>query len=489
MIILLGLGPGDPALLTREAWSVLQRTQQLYLRTRRHPTVDALPDHLTLHSFDATYDEAEDFERVYRAIADAVLAAAERDAEVVYAVPGHPLVGEATSSLILAEARQRGISVRVVAGVSFVESTLQALAAHPDFATEALDPLRGLQVHDALELATAYHPPLNPDQPALIAQVYSRLIASDVKLTLMNQYAPQHPVWVVRDQQVERVPLHELDHAERFDHLTTLYVPPTPQPSSFEALQAIVAHLRAPEGCPWDREQTHESLRATLLEEAYEVLSAIDAGDWQALKEELGDLLLNVVMQAQIATESETFRMGDSIAHVIAKLKRRHPHVFGDVVARTADEVLSNWHAIKQHERAQSGETSALDGVPVALPALAQAQMIIHRAKQLGFRWHAPEMHARKVREELEEVARAADAAQRTEELGDLIFAIAGWAESFGVDLESAVREANQKFARRFRALERLARERGLTLGALSLDELLALWREAKAHAVINPLR
>lgn len=490
MITLLGLGPGDPALLTREAWMVLEKARVLYLRTRRHPTVDALPAHLILRSFDALYEQEEDFESVYRAIAAEVLAAVEREGEVMYAVPGHPLVGEATSSLILSQARQRGIAVRVVAGVSFVESTLQALAAHSAFGADGLDPLRGLQVCDALELATAHHPPLNPDQPALIAQVYSRLIASDVKLTLMNQYAPQHPVWVVRDRHVERVPLHELDHADRFDHLTTLYVPPLPQPGSFEALQEIVAHLRAPEGCPWDREQTHESLRATLLEETYEVLTAIDAEDWQALKEELGDLLLNVVMQAQIATESETFRMSDCIAHVIAKLKRRHPHVFGEAVARTAEEVLNNWHAIKQRERVQQAEdSSALDGIPPALPALAQAQKLIHRAERAGFRWQTLAERLGKVREELEEITNAESTTQRAEEFGDLILAIAAWAEGYGVDLEAATREANQKFAQRFRALERLARARGITLSTLSREALLALWQESKTLAAADATR
>ncbi len=480
-ITLLGLGPGDPHMLTHEAREVLERSRVLYLRTSRHPAVDnALLQRA--HTFDHLYQSASDFDEVYRQIADQVVAAAEQGAEVVYAVPGHPLVGEASSALILRSAREKGIAVRVVAGVSFVESVLGQLAAHLDDPSDA-DLLQGWQICDALDLARAHHPLLDPDRPALIAQVYSRLVASDVKLTLMNQYPPQHPIFVVRqgEEAPRRLSLHELDHSDAFDHLTSLYVPPMPRPSSFAALQEIVAHLRAPEGCPWDQEQTHESLRQSLLEEAYEVLHAIDTGDMQALREELGDLLLNVVMQAQIATEGEVFRMTDVIADVIAKLVRRHPHVFGEAQARDAEQVLQQWHALKQRERAAANEAaSALDGIAPSLPALAQAQKMAHRAERAGFRWHTHEDRLRKVQEELEEVMRAQDDAHRAEEFGDLIFTIANWADGYGVDIESAARNANLKFARRFRRLEALARERGCRLADLPPKTLKQIWQEVK---------
>lgn len=488
MIVLLGLGPGDPKLITQEAWDILSAARTVYLRTRRHPSVPALPSHLTLHSLDHLYEHGAEFDAVYQAIAEAILSQAEASssADVIYATPGHPLVGEAASTLILRRARRVGIPVRVVAGLSFVEPALAALATHSDLDPALLDPLAGLQVCDALEIAAAHHPPLNPDRPALIAQVYSRLVASDVKLTLMNQYAPTHPVWVVRaaDERplCRSVELAALDHDDAFDHLTSIFLPPLPQPGSFEALQEIVAHLRAPEGCPWDREQTHESLRRTLLEETYEVLTAIDQGDMQALAEELGDLLLNVVMQAQIATEGEVFRMSDSIAHIIAKLKRRHPHVFGDVQVQSSGEVLANWDAIKRQEKRDAGvdDPSALDGIAEALPALAFAQKVAHRADRAGFTWGSHEARLRKVREELEEVVAATDDAHREEEFGDLIFALANWADGYGIDLESAARQATQKFARRFRALERRLRERGVDFKALPRDEAIALWQQVK---------
>lgn len=509
MIILLGLGPGDASLITREAWEVLNASTQVYVRTRRHPAIAGLPAHLTLRDFDSLYDAGEHFDDVYAQIAKAVIAAARDDVggDVVYAVPGHPLVGEATTPLILSRARELGIPTRIVAGLSFIEPTLEALSAEgsalgstASTQIASFDPLNGLQICDGLEIAALHHPPLNPDRPALIAQVYSRAVASDVKLTLMNQYPPHHRIVIVRGwlpgagegegKQKNRpascchpVALAELDHADAFDHLTSLYVPALPYVGGFEAFQETIAHLRAPEGCPWDREQTHESLRTTLLEEAYEVLTAIDEGDLEALKEELGDLLLNVMLQAQIATETETFRMSDVIAAVDAKLKRRHPHVFGSVIANSADEVVANWNQIKQQEKAARGEadrSSVLDGIAPALPALAQAQKMAHRAEKAGFKWDGHADRLAKVREELEEVVNAQDAAHRAEEFGDLLFTIADWADGYGIDAETVAREANLKFARRFRALERIVRERGLDMSAMNQSDMLAIWREIK---------
>ena len=345
-----------------------------------------------------------------------------------------------------------------------------------------------------------HHPPLNPDKPALIAQIYSRAIASDVKLTLMNQYPPEHVVYIVRAGTVDKVkrrkgkkaksplhpltfsPLHLLDHTDAFDHLTSLVVPPLAQIGGFEAFQETIAHLRTPEGCPWDREQTHESLRTTLLEETYEVLTAIDEGDMDALKEELGDLLLNVVLQAQIATEAEAFRMSDVIAGINTKLIRRHPHVFGSTSVKDSGEVVANWNEIKKQEKADKGQTDAsvLDGIAPTLPALSQAQKMAHRAERAGFKWDSHEARLAKVREEIDEVLTATSAAHRAEEFGDLCFTIADWADGYNIDIETAAREANLKFARRFRKLEGIVRKRGLDLNAMSQTEMLGVWREVK---------
>jgi tetrapyrrole methylase family protein/MazG family protein len=490
VIFIVGLGPGDPKLLTREAWDVLSNAETVFLRTRNHPTVKGLPKHLKLRSFDSLYRQSQNFEQVYAKIAEKIIAAAmvNRQSSIVYAVPGHPLVGEASVPLILKAASEARIPTRIVSGISFVESVLETLQTSAAVSHAAsFDPLDGLQICDALELASMHHPPLNPDKPALVAQIYSRAVASNVKLTLLNQYSPTHDVFVVHGARTSNsshlpIPLAQLDHADNFNPLTTIYLPPTKNATGFETLQETIAHLRAPEGCPWDREQTHASLRNTLLEETYEVLTAIDEDDMDALKEELGDLLLNVVLQAQIATEAEEFRMSDVIAEVNAKLIRRHPHVFGDVNANTAEKVVANWNEIKKQEKAAKGKTesSALDGIAPALPALAQAQKLAHRAERAGFRWKTHADRLRKVREELDETIRARTKTHRQEELGDLIFTIADWADGYGIDIETASREANLKFSRRFRALEKFCVEHNLDMKQMTAEALLAAWKSVK---------
>lgn len=476
-ITIVGLGPGDPRHLTREAWEVLAAGREVWLRTARHPTVAHLPAHLALHSFDDLYESAEDFAQVYQAIAERVLELGRRPEGVIYAVPGHPLVGEAAVRQVLQRARESGLPVRVVDGVSFVEVALTALGL------DALEP--GLQVCDGIEVAALHHPPLNPDLPALIGQVYSRRLASDLKLTLMNQYPDEHSVTLIfaagtDAQRLIQLPLYELDHHE-VDHLTTLYIPPLPPVSSFEGLQETIAHLRAPDGCPWDREQTHESLRSNLLEEAYEVAAAIDAGDMKGLREELGDLLLQIVLQTQIATEEGEFRMADVIAAIDRKLKRRHPHVWGGQKVNGAQEVLARWEHLKQKERA--GKGSLLDGVPQAVPALLQAHIYGERAARVGFDWDRPEEVARKVREEMAEVEAARTPEEVEAEVGDLLFAVANWARHLGVEPETALRKANARFAARFRAMEELARQRGLDMTRMTIAELDRLWEEIKAGA------
>ncbi|GAB4506425.1 MAG: nucleoside triphosphate pyrophosphohydrolase [Anaerolineales bacterium] len=475
-LIIVGLGPGDPKLLTLEAQDVLTRAPEIYVRTRKHPTVDALPA-TAVHSFDRFYEEYDDFAQVYTAIAHEVIRLARRDEGAVYAVPGHPLVGERSVQLALQMAREAGIPVRIVDGLSFVEPTLSALG---------VDALDGLQIADATELALLHHPRLDPDRPALVAQLYSRDLAAEVKLTLMNQYPDEHPVVLVGAagtprQRVAELLLYEIDRQAWVDHLTSLYIPPLPQPGGMESFQETIAHLRAPDGCPWDREQTHQTLRTNLLEEAYEALEAIDRDDADALMEELGDLLLQIVLHAQIATDEGEFRMPDVIAHIDAKLKRRHPHVFGDVKVSGAAEVTVNWEEIKREERNHADHRSMLDGVPKTLPALSQAQDYQSRVARVGFDWPDIEGVRRKIAEELQELAEAQTDEEREGEMGDLLFAVVNLARWLHVDAESALRRANARFARRFAAMERRCAETGRTLADLTPEEQDALWEAAKA--------
>jgi len=477
-ITILGLGPGDPGLLTREAWQTLELADEVYVRTRRHPTLDGLPAGLTVHSFDSLYETAEDFGGVYQAIAEEVLRLGARPGGVVYAVPGHPLVGEATTARILAGALTRGLSVRVVHGLSFLETCLTLLG---------MDALDGLFVADALELAALRHPNFHPDAPVLIAQLYSTSMASDVKLCLMNQYPDDHPVTLIHqagtsEAALERVPLYEMDRSSQIGHLTVLLVPALPAASSLEAFQETIAHLRAPDGCPWDREQTHASLRSHLLEECYEALAALDSSDPQAMREEFGDLLLQIVLQSQIALEEGEFSMAEVIAGINAKIVRRHPHVFGEVKVDGVEQVLHNWEQLKAQEREGNPgkDGGLLEGIPQAMPALALAHAYQRRAAQVGFDWPEVSGVIAKIHEELAEVAAAPDQANRADEIGDLLFSAVNYARWLKVDPEIALREASARFRRRFEWVQARALEGGRKLDEMTLEELDALWDAAR---------
>jgi len=427
-ITIVGLGPGPASLLTVEAAEVLRGAGEVWVRTARHPTVAELPE-IPWHSFDEYYERGEDFRAVYAAITDEVLRLARRPQGVVYAVPGSPQVGEATVGEIRRLARDAGLVCRVVEGISFVEPCLAALG---------LDALDGLYLADALDLAGRHHPPFPPSAHALVAQLYSAQLAGDVKLVLMNQYPEEHRVRLIHaagggDAVVEECPLHEIDRSGKTAHLTALYVPPLA--GALEELQETLAHLRAPEGCPWDREQTHLTIRGNLMEEAYEVLEALDREDPQKLVEELGDLMLQIGLHTQIAAEAGDFRMADVIAGIDAKLHRRHPHVFGETKVDGVGEVLQNWEQIKAEERSGKLEGGGLfDGVPSALPALEQAVSYQKRAARVGFDW--PEIGGvkAKVAEELAELEAARDEDQRSAELGDVLFAVVNYARWLKLD-------------------------------------------------------
>ncbi len=482
MITILGLGPGHPNLLTREAWDVLSTVSEIYVRTARHPTCASLPDSLAVHSFDDIYETNEKFETVYHQIVERVLELGRRPGGVVYAVPGHPAVGEATVEQIRQRAAELKLPVRLIAGLSFVEPCLTALG---------LDALPGLFIADALDLAGRAHPSFGPNAPALVAQLYSPDLAADVKLTLMNQYADDQQVALVHavgtaEEKIEWLALHEIDRSAHIAHLTALYVPPIARAGSFESFQNTVARLRGPNGCPWDREQTHQTLRENLLEETYETLAAIDAADPKLLREELGDLLLQVVLQTQIAIDDGEFQMTDVIADINEKLIRRHPHVFGDLKVSGVGEVLTNWEKLKEQERATTNKSKPakangiFSSIPIALPALAQAHTYQSRAARVGFDWPEVSGVIAKVQEEIAELNAAQNSADVAAELGDLLFAVVNWARWLKVEPESALRETNARFAKRFAYVEANAKARGKELSAMTLAEMDELWEEAK---------
>jgi tetrapyrrole methylase family protein / MazG family protein len=499
-IIVVGLGPGRWDDLTIEARDLLLSAPKILCRTLRHPTVDALREHrrdLALDSFDALYDEAQSFATLYPAMVEALLSHAAGPDPLIYAVPGHPLLGEESVRLLRAEAPARGVAVRIVAGLSYLEPVCAALG---------LDPLeRDLQLLDATRLAdispAAMMGALLPTRPALIAQMYNRRLASGVKLALGELYPDDWQVTLVRwagmpEETVERRALAELDHGDEADHLTTLYAPPISPLAALrvpEGLRYVVERLRAPDGCPWDREQTHQSLRPFVLEEAYEVAEILDEWDGSAemaekLVEELGDLLLQVYLQAQVAQDEDLFHIGDVYQGITEKLIRRHPHVFGEAEARDAAQVLRNWETLKKAERAARGEAvateSILRGIPRSAPALYQAYELSRKAAKAGFDWPTNDGALEKVVEEARELAAAVASGDQTDaqaELGDLFFALAAVGRRLGLEPERALHAANQRFRQRFTAMEERANDEGRALDTLTIDEWPAWWADAKS--------
>ncbi len=471
-----GLGPGDIDDLSRRAWQVFENASTVYLRTRQLPCVPHLPQDAAYHEFDHLDGDCA---AINAAIVERLISAA-KSGDVVYAVPGDPLVGQSTVTPLLEEARRAGIEVEIVNGISFVEPVLK-LVEH--------NALNGLQILDAAAVVTMHHPPLNPDTPALLGQVYSREIAAGIKRVLMNQYPAVFSVKLVHSAGtpsalIENVPLSEIAAGQRFSHQMSLYIPAWDDMASFEAFQEVVAHLRAPDGCPWDRKQTHKSLRPFLLEETYEVLEAIDFGNADELCAELGDLMLQIVLHVQVAVDEGEFYMGDVMRYVNRKMIRRHPHVWGDVdVHGDPQQVLSNWEVIKRAENSEQGKVrqSLLDGIPRELPALLVAHKYQEKGAKVGFDWPDVKGVKDKLREEIEEVYTAASDEERIKEIGDVMYVLVNWLRWLGADdPESVLRETNAKFYRRFRYVENAVAANGKSLTDYTFDEMDVFWEEAK---------
>ncbi len=480
MIFLVGLGPGGEESMSLAARQRLLSSLPIVLRTERHPAVEFLKrTGVTYATCDDLYETLDDFDSVYEAIAQRVLQAAKSGSDVVYAVPGHPLVGEETSHRVLKLARGQGLDVEIVGSESFIEPVLAAAGIPLDEA---------LVVLDALSIEQLAMP---VDVPLLIYQVYDRDSASRAKLALLRDHPDDMEVLVIRwagtpgCQEVLRVPLHRLDHVAA-DHLTSVYVPAVPldrRKKTFGDLVEVMRRLRAEDGCPWDRQQTHESLRKWLIEESYEAVDAIDRGDLDGLCEELGDVLLQIVFHAQIASETGVFDADDVVQTIVEKLIRRHPHVFGDASAADPQAVERNWEAIKQAEKDE--RTSVLDGVPASLPALHRAAELGRRAAAVGFDWERIEDVMAKVEEELEELRRSLASGERDSilhEIGDLLFAVTNLARWSDVDPEDALRQMLGRFQARFRRIEEEARSSGRELRSMTLDEMDAVWNQAKSE-------
>jgi tetrapyrrole methylase family protein/MazG family protein len=348
------------------------------------------------------------------------------------------------------------------------------------FDTHRIPPPSRLILLEAQTLASAHVPPYPPDMPALLMNVSSQGLAIHLKEVLLTTYPAEHVVHIVESGKKKEGRLDKVDELG-VSETACWFVPSLEAGTSFESFAEIVAHLRAPNGCPWDREQTHESLRKHLLEESYEAIAAIDSGDFSDMREEFGDLLLQVVLQSQIAQEEGNFNVNQVVHGIHSKIVRRHPHVFGDLKLDGVDGVLANWEKLKEKERSEKKEEKGLlDGVPKVLPALSQAQEYQDRAARVGFDW--PEMDGvlDKITEEIEEIKSAETDFELASEIGDLFFVLVNFARWKKVDAESALRGTSKKFKERFAYVEQGAKKQRRSISELTLGEMESLWQEAK---------
>jgi len=448
--------------MTAETLRAISDTATRFVRTSRHPAASAVPGAV---SFDHYYEAQDEIGAVYTAIVEDLVGAARRHGRVLYAVPGSPAVAERSVELLRGDPRVEAV---VLAALSCLDLAWVRLGVDP-LATGA----RIVDGHRFETEAAGERGPLlvlQCDHPQVCASIKLALDEGPAVTVLHHLGLPDERIW--------EVPWLELDRL-RPDHLTALWIPELAAPVGRELvrLEELVRILR--QRCPWDRAQTHASLRRHLLEESYEVLDAIDGGDSMHLEEELGDLLFQVYLHAALAAEDGEFTLADVARGIHDKLVGRHPHVFGTGGATAAGEAELTWELIKRQEKSRA---SVMEGIPAALPALLHAQKVQGKAAAVGFDWEDAEGAWPKVDEEIAETRQAvATGGDVEDELGDLLFACVNVARHLGVDAEGALRRATAKFGVRFRAVERLAAERGITLAGADLALLDALWDEVKA--------
>lgn len=485
-IVVVGLGPAGVDLLLPSARTALERIPHRYARTGRHPAVaDLATEGVHFSTFDAAYDAAADFASLYPAIVADLVAAAREHGEIVYAVPGNPGVAEDSVSLLRREAGT-DLDVSVIPGLSFLDLVWSRVGR---------DPMAGVHVVDAAEFVPSA---AGRSGPMLIGHCINQLVLSDVKVALLDTLVPETPVIVLQrlgaaDELVTTVALEEIDRVITPDHLTSVYVDAGDAAIAGDVarLVELARRLREPGGCPWDAEQTHHSLTRYLLEEAYETVEVLEllpddapAGEvdldaYARVEDELGDLLFQVVFHSILAAEAGAFDLADVARGIHAKLVRRHPHVFGDVEAATADAVLANWEQIKKVERSSS---SLVDGISPGLPSLLYAHKLYRKAASVGL---DPDVDADgfvRMADALKGLETASGAGETETALGELLAGAVVVARSRGVDAESALRGWSVRFREQFVRMEQRAAAEGLELTGTTGEQARSLWRDIEGE-------
>lgn len=457
----------SPKTLTVAGSETLVSAEKLFLQTALHPSAEAVRAlHAGFTSMDDLFESCEDFDRLNEAIAERLCSAGN----CVYVATGS--IFSSQLPVIQKAAEERGIGVAVLPYVSV------SAAAFP-----ALPPARECTAHD---LPKAF----DPEQSYVVCEIDSRLIAGEAKLALTEFFDDELPVTIASidkngDYTSRSISLCELDRQEDYDATTCLYLQgqcyELRKRHSLEDVMRVVRRLRAPNGCPWDREQTHASLKNALLEECYELIDAIDEGDDAHICEELGDVLLQFALHAVIAEEHGAFTAQDAATDLVEKLIYRHPHVFGEVRVSGSGEVLKNWDALKMQQRKQETQAEVLKSVPRSFPALLRSRKVQKKAADVGFDWPNAGEAFFKIGEETAELEEAMRSGEHVaEEMGDLLFAVVNVARLLKLEPEFLLMEATDKFIGRFETMEQLVVSSGKALSEMTLEQMDMFWEEAK---------
>ncbi|MFM8852784.1 MAG: nucleoside triphosphate pyrophosphohydrolase [Acidimicrobiaceae bacterium] len=479
LIKIVGLGPGSDDAITTQTRREIEIAKHRFIRTTRHPSAHLVKN---ATSFDDEYEKHDKFEDVYQAIADKLIAAAKQHQEILYVVPGSPLVLEHTVQLLI---QNKSVTTTILPAMSFLDVVWSTLQIDPVDAG-----VRMIDGHRFAELAAGQTGPL------LVAQCHANWVMSNIKLAHESASGDETVVILhhlgLDDQKIVHTTWQNLDREIEPDHLTSIYIPKLAEPIAGEMakLHNLARTLR--EQCPWDEKQTHDSLVRYLIEETYEVVDAIseldpnDQSTDEKFIEELGDLLYQVEFHTTIAEQQGRFSIADVARSIHDKLVRRHPHVFGDVQAENADAVVTNWDAIKQQERGEVTDESVFDGVANSSPSLMYSTKLQKRAAEFGFDWPNSNGASDKIAEERGELRKAVetkqDASEIALELGDVLFSVVNLSRHLGVDAETALRSAADKFRSRFQRVVALAEQRNLDLTKCSITQLDELWEIAKQN-------
>ncbi len=456
-----------PVALTLAQEMTLKSGLPVFVQTRLHPSADFLSDcRIDALPMDDLFDSSEDFDSLNEAIADRLCSAQS----CIYVATGS--IQNSQLPVIQAAAKRANHRVEVLPYIC------AAVAAFP-----SREPAVSISAHDLPQQ-------LDPEQNFVVEEIDTRITAGEVKLFL-SEFFPDE--WLVTLASIgsngayaqREIKLCDLDRQTNYDATTILHVPKSAYEMrtrhGFDDVMRIVRRLRAPNGCPWDREQTHQSLKNALLEESYELIDAIDEDDDAHICEEMGDVLLQFALHAAIAEEQRAFTARDACTELVEKLIYRHPHVFGNIRVDGSDEVLKNWDALKMSQRKQTSQTEVLKSIPKSFPALLRSRKVQKKAADVGFDWANAQQAFYKISEETEELRQAMEQGSHIEEeMGDLLFAVVNVARLLKLEPEFLLMQATDKFIGRFEHMESLAKSRGKELKELTFSEQDRLWDEAK---------